>query len=79
GGARVHAGSLQPAGAIARALADGIVAAGGDRDWSEAVAAVPRHLFVPVHHVQRGGTWETRSGEDADRLIEVYRDQPLIT
>ncbi|WP_051300620.1 methyltransferase domain-containing protein [Actinomadura rifamycini] len=62
----------------AAALADGLARQGAitDSAWREAVAAVPRHVFVPAFHDDEAGV--VRAG-DLRWLDAVYSDDTLVT
>ncbi len=66
----------------ARRLADTLADEGTLHDpaWRAALAATPRHVFVPRFYVQqpRGEWTETAAGEP-EWLDGVYRNEPLIT
>ncbi|CAM5426509.1 methyltransferase domain-containing protein [Streptomyces aurantiogriseus] len=56
-----------------------------DPGWTEAFAAVPRHLFVPYYYVSGAGGYERRWGESPDPrtrerwITGAYEDTPLAT
>ena len=65
----------------AQHLADDLRSRGELRDpgWREAVASVPRHLFVPQIHEHHDGTWQQIASGSPRGLDLVYTDRPLIT
>ncbi|MFC9253001.1 methyltransferase domain-containing protein [Amycolatopsis thailandensis] len=49
-------------------------------EWRAAVEAVPRHVFVPCFYTQQpDGQWTETTGDSAQWLEQVYRNEPLIT
>lgn len=65
----------------ARQLADDLRSRGELRDpnWHDAVASVPRHLFVPRVHAHRDGAWQEIAGGSPDGLDLVYANRSLVT
>lgn len=65
----------------AQQLADDLLARGDlrDPDWRAAVAAVPRHLFVPHVHEQRGGAWRQIASGSPEGLDLVYGNRAVVT
>ncbi|MER5863167.1 methyltransferase domain-containing protein [Kitasatospora sp. NPDC002040] len=62
------------------ALADRLATAGHGREWTEAVRAVPRHLFVPEFYEQDpAGHWRPVRSGDTGYLDGVYSDRALTT
>ncbi|MCG8914369.1 methyltransferase domain-containing protein [Actinokineospora sp. PR83] len=69
---------------LARDLVHALVRGGhlSTREWVEAFAAVPRHVFTPVVIESTGGGYRTLAdtpGERADWLRAVYSDTSLVT
>lgn len=59
-------------------LARKLAKAGASRPWTDAVASVPRHVFVPRFYRQDGtGEWHTVTSGDDGYLEGVYADRAL--
>lgn len=65
----------------AQQLADELLQRGelSDAGWHAAVAAVPRHLFLPRVHEYRGGTWHPVEAGSDGGLDLLYANRALTT
>ncbi|MFB7906401.1 methyltransferase domain-containing protein [Kitasatospora sp. NPDC056076] len=60
---------------LARLLSE----AGHGKQWTDAVAQVPRHTFVPTYFYQDGGQWAEVTSASPGYLEAVYANRALTT